>query len=119
MTLIGRAVLTILPMSLVVACSGNKPAASKTESAAKAPVAAVAGQVGVPECDEFLTKYEACIQGKVPESVRGTLSQSMAQARDAWKQAAATPEGKQGLAMACKQMLDTTKQSMTAYGCQW
>lgn len=119
MTLIGRAVLTILPMSLVVACSGNKPAASKTESAAQAPVAAVAGQVGVPECDEYLTKYEACVQGKVPESMRATFSQSMNQMRDAWKQAAATPEGKQGLAMGCKQALDAAKQSMTAYGCQW
>jgi hypothetical protein len=82
-------------------------------------VAASASQVGVPECDEYLTKYEACVQGKVPESMRATFSQSMAQMRDAWKQAAATPEGKQGLAMGCKQALDAAKQSMTAYGCQW
>jgi hypothetical protein len=119
MTLIGRAVLTILPMSLVVACSGNKPAGSKTESAAQAPVAAAASAIGVPECDEYLTKYEACIQAKVPESMRGTFSQSMTQMRDAWKQAAATPEGKQGLAVGCKQALDGAKQAMTAYGCEW
>jgi hypothetical protein len=35
----------------------------------------------------------------------------------AWKQAASTPEGKQGLATACQTALDAAKQSMGAYGC--
>jgi len=122
MTLVGRLMLAILSMCLVVACGSSKPAADKTEPAASAPAAAAVasgGQIGVPECDEYLTKYESCIQGKVPESVRATFSQSMAQMRDAWKQAAATPQGKQGLAMGCKQALDAAKQAMSAYGCAW
>jgi len=73
----------------------------------------------VPECDEFLTKYEACIQSKVPESMRATFAQSMAQARDGYKQAAAVPAAKATLAASCKQALDATKQAMSAYTCQW
>jgi len=110
----------VLPTCLVAACGANKPAANKTESSASAPAAAVAaggGQTGVPECDEYLTKYMACIQSKVPESMRGTFEQSMNQARDAWKQAASTPAGKAALGAGCKQALDAAKQAMSAYGC--
>jgi hypothetical protein len=51
--------------------------------------------------------------------MRATFSQSMIQMRDAWKQAAATPEGKQGLAMGCEQALDAAKQAMSSYDCAW
>ncbi len=121
MNLTKRSVLAILAVTFAVAC-GSKPAANKTETAAPAQAAqagAAAVQIGVPECDEYLTKYTSCIQSKVPESMRGTFEQSMNQARDAWKQAASSPEGKAALAAGCKQALDAAKQAMTAYGCQW
>ena len=99
------------------ACDGGVAAACAGID--RAGAAAAGGQIGVPECDEYLTKYEACVQGKVPESVRATFSQSMNQMRDAWKQAAATSAGKAALATGCKQALAAAKQAMTAYGCQW
>ena len=40
-------------------------------------------------------------------------------ARTAWKQAAATPQGKAGLATGCKQALEQAKTSMGSYGCSW
>jgi hypothetical protein len=120
MNLIGRSVLAILALSVAAACGGSKSAATTVaQPAAQAAVAATGGQIGVPECDEFLTKYEACIQGKVPESVRATFAQSMAQARDGYRQAAAVPAAKATLAASCKQALDATKQAMAAYSCQW
>jgi hypothetical protein len=39
--------------------------------------------------------------------------------RTAWKQAAATPQGKAGLAQGCKMALDNAKTSMGSYGCSW
>jgi hypothetical protein len=120
MNVIGRGALAILALSVAVACGGSKPAATtNAQPAAKAPAVATGAQIGVPECDEFLTKYEACIQNKVPESARATFAQAMAQARDSYKQAAAVPAAKATLAASCKQALDSTKQSMSAYGCQW
>ena len=76
-------------------------------------------KVGVPECDDFLAKYEACVNSKVPESMRATVKASMETARKMWKDAAATPQGKAGLAQACKQALETAKTSMASYQCSW
>jgi hypothetical protein len=81
--------------------------------------AGAAAEFGVPECDEYLKKYAACVDSKMPENVRGTVRQQLEQTKAMWKQAAATPQGKAGLAMGCKQALDSAKMAMQAYGCQW
>jgi hypothetical protein len=108
-------------LGLVAACGGSKPAATgqTQQTTAQAPAAAVADAIGVPECDEYLTKYQACIDSKVPEAARASLTQAFAQTREAWKQAAATPQGKQAMVMGCRQAMDAAKQAMSAYGCQW
>ena len=41
----------------------------------------------------------------------------MEQTKAQWKQAAATPEGRAGLAMGCKAATDAAKTAMQAYGC--
>ena len=78
-----------------------------------------AAAIGVAECDEFLTKYQKCIDSKMPEQVRATTRDSLKQTAEAWKQAASTPEGKTALANACKQMMDSTKEATKAMGCEW
>jgi hypothetical protein len=47
------------------------------------------------------------------------MRQSLEQTKAAWKQAAATPQGRDGLAMACTQAEAGAKQAMAAYGCAW
>lgn len=87
---------------------------------AKTTVAVQAGDsIGVTECDVYISKYEKCLMDKVPEAARMMLKQTLDQSRTAWKQAAATPEGKQGLALACGTALSSAKQSMGAYGCDF
>ena len=61
----------------------------------------------------------ACIDSKVPEAGRTMLKQGLDQTKAAWKQAAATPQGKAGLAQACVQAEASAKQAMGAYGCAW
>jgi hypothetical protein len=78
-----------------------------------------AGDFGVPECDEYMKKYLACIESKVPEAGRAMLKTSLDQQKAAWKQAASTPEGKAGLAMGCKAATDAAKAAVAAYGCTW
>lgn len=84
---------------------------------AAAPAATGAAEFGVPECDEYINKYVACIDSKVPEAGRAMIRQQLDQTKAQWKQAASTPEGKAGLAGACKTMTETAKTAMAAYGC--
>jgi hypothetical protein len=77
------------------------------------------GKIGVPECDDYLAKYEACVNGKVPEMARAQFNSAMKTTRDAWRQAASTPQGKAGLAAACKQAAEQAKTSMKPYGCDF
>lgn len=102
----------------------NKPA--NTVSEAKTPakteeVAAIpAGEtVGIPECDDYIAKYEACVKNKVPEAQRATFNSGIETMRKSWKTAASNPQTKSALAGGCKQALETAKQSMSQFACQW
>jgi hypothetical protein len=104
---------------LAVGCSGGQKTAAPAATAAGGALTVAAGDFGVPECDSYMKKYIACIDAKVPEMMRAPLKQAFDQQKAAWKQAAATPEGRAGLAMGCTQAEAATKQSMSTYGCQW
>jgi hypothetical protein len=93
------------------------PAAAAPTDTAAAP-AADAMATGVAECDDYLTKYMACINDKVPEAARASMQTSMDQMREGWKTAAAAPGGKEALAQACKTASDSAKESMKAFGCE-
>jgi hypothetical protein len=69
-------------------------------------------KIGVAECDEYLDKLDTCL-GKLPEPGRGIAKSSLDANRKAWHDAAATPQGKAGLAAACKQALETAKKAYT------
>jgi hypothetical protein len=102
------------------AAAPAKPADKPADSAAAPAKPAEGGDsVGVPECDDFITKYKKCISTKMPEAGRQAALDGLKQTTDAWKQAASTPEGKSALANACKQMADTQKQATQAMGCEW
>lgn len=91
-----------------------KPDAPKTETAST-------DSVGVPECDEYIKKYEACltkIAAKAPQ-VESSMKTAFKTQRDGFKQAAANPQSKATLASTCKQAMDTAKQSTSAYACEW
>lgn len=103
--------------AVVVSSANNaKPAVND------APKTTTTGDsVGVAECDEYIAKYEVCltdIAKKAPQA-EPMLKSSFEQQRKAFKDAAATPQGKEGLAKACKQAIETAKQTTTAYACKW
>jgi hypothetical protein len=90
-----------------------EPAAAPADATA---AAATVESLGVPECDDYLTKYEACISAHVPAAAQGALKQSLDQTRAGWKQAIAAG-GKDSLAAACTQMKASASASLKAYGC--
>lgn len=114
----------------VAACGGGAsqqqapppaPRASQApaDTSATAPAATGAAEFGVPECDDYMAKYLACIDSKVPEAARAMVRQQLEQTKAQWKQAASTPQGKAGLAAGCQAATDAARASMAAYGCQF
>jgi hypothetical protein len=76
-------------------------------------------KIGVPECDDFITKYEACVSSKIPEAARAQFNTTLKQWRDSWRQAAGTSQGKAGLVQVCKASIEQARQSMKSYGCEF
>jgi len=81
--------------------------------------AANAQSTGIAACDEFLTKYDACVGSKVPEAQRATFKTQIDQTRKAWVDMAKNPSTKATMESTCKQTMDATKASLTAYGCSF
>jgi hypothetical protein len=104
--------------ALMLACGGASDNASNTSNTAGGTTAS-GDKIGVAECDDFIAKYEACVNSKVPETARSMVKANLDSMRNAWRQAAATPQGKAGLAQGCKQALANAKTSMGSYGCSW
>ena len=103
---------------VTAACSGGGASADSGSKTSDAKTAAPAGDsIGVAECDQYLAAYETCLKDKAPAQAREMLKASFDQTRASWKQAASTPEGRAGLAAACKAARDTARQTMGSYGC--
>lgn len=93
------------------AANGNKAANTSTTSTS-------GDKIGVPECDEYIAKVEACL-AKVPPAGQPAVKTSLDAMRKSWRDAAATPQGKAGLAAGCKQALESAKSTYSSYGCSW
>ena len=98
------------------ATTTSSPATTTTSTTT---TASSSDKIGVPECDDFITKYEACISGKIPEAARAQFNMTLKQWRDSWRQAAATPQGKAGLVQVCKASVEQARQSMKSFGCEF
>lgn len=96
---------------------GADAANAPAEPPATGTPPADSAMIGVAECDDYLAKYEACLTGNVPEASRAAMQQSLDATRAGWRQALATPGGRDSLAAACTQMRETSRQTMQAYGC--
>jgi hypothetical protein len=112
---------------VLVACSTptvttNREAAPTTSSSTPAPTTAPvasAEKIGVPECDNFIAAYDACVSSKVPEAARAQYRASIEQWRSSWKTLANNPATKASLAAACKQSAEQAKTSLASYNCTW
>lgn len=85
--------------------------AAKTDEAAKpANLAAT-----VPECEEFMKKFEACVNDKVPSEQRKNVQQML----DGMRASFDKVSDKAALAQACKQAQDQVKSMLQPMGCSF
>ena len=94
--------------------SSDKPTTSATTTTTT--TASTGEKIGVPECDDFIARYEACTS-KVPEFARAQYKEGVARWRAEWKKLADNPETKGTLAAACKQAMEQQTAAWKAYGC--
>src|SRR3989440_5014470 len=114
---------SILCAAILIGCSktemsnSNSTANNYNKSTASSGTTASSGdKVGIPECDDYIAKYESCTP-KVPEAVRANYKGALDQMRASWKKLAADPATRGSLAAACKQATETAAASWKAYGC--
>jgi hypothetical protein len=81
------------------------------------PTTTATTQVGVAECDSFITAYENCVTTKVPEASRAQFRGSINTWRTEWKKLADNPQTRGTLASVCKTQLETARTQMKAFGC--
>lgn len=77
----------------------------------------VTAQVGVAECDAFITAYENCVTTKVPEAARPQFRTSITNWRTDWKKLADDPQTRPTLVNVCKTQLENARTQMKAYNC--
>jgi hypothetical protein len=118
----------VLCTIVLVGCSKSEAPTNESTTTANANKAATstaptntattAGEkIGVPECDEFIAAYEACVSGKVPEAARAQYKSGIEQWRTSWRKLAADPNTRASLVAVCKQSAESARTSMKTYGC--
>ncbi|MFN2577727.1 MAG: hypothetical protein ABR607_08555 [Pyrinomonadaceae bacterium] len=118
-------IFSILCAAILIGCSktettnSNTAAVNSNKSTASSGTAVSGEKIGIPECDDYVAKYESCLRDKVPGAARASLESSLKSSRDAWKRAAENAQSRGTLAAACKQASDAAAASMKAYGCSW
>ena len=122
-------ILCVLCAAILVGCSKSETMDNSNSTAGNANKVATtatpttttptAEKIGVPECDDFITKYDACVSSKVPEAARAQYKSAVAQWRTSWKKLAENPATKGTLAAACKQAAAQQAAALKSYGCAW
>lgn len=79
--------------------------------------AMAADPIGVPACDDFLTKYEACMNNNVPAAQKSMVQGQIDQMRKSWTDMAKNPQAKPALEGACKSSAEQMKAVVSAYKC--
>ena len=122
-------IFAILCVAILIGCSkmettDNSNSTTKPGSTEKQAMstpgntmASSGEKIGVPECDDFIAKYDACVSSKVPEAARAQYKNALAQWRESWRGLAQNPQTKSTLASVCKQAAEQQATALKSYGC--
>ena len=107
------------------------PAAVAAATAAEAATAAAEGSpadagvinvtpYGVPECDNYVKKFTACIESKVTGPDKDKLLEGFEANRTKWRALATMQQGAVALGLACRAANQKAKEELSVeYGCEF
>ena len=78
-----------------------------------------ADEIGIPECDRFITSYETCVTDKVPASHRVTFTQQVAALRQTWRSLAENPQTRSQLQQICVSQAEQMRRGLEPFGCNF
>ena len=97
----------------------TSPNANTTSTTTTTTTTTSTEKIGIADCDDFIAKYESCINAKVPEAARAQYKTGLEAWRKQWRDLAGNPQTKASLAAACKTAAEQTKTAMKTYGCEF
>ena len=83
-----------------------------------APAVVIAGeiQIGVAECDAYLSYYRSCIEARLPQSTRDQVRDALRQTAETWRTMATGPN-RDAVVQTCKEAHEAIKKAGRAWGC--
>lgn len=94
----------------------SEPAASPPDRPAPPPLM----PFGVPECDNFVKKFVACVDLHVPADRRQGLMDELNENRDKWREMARLQQAAVAQGLACRGYAQRVKGDLTVdYGCEF
>ncbi|WP_426956878.1 hypothetical protein [Muricoccus radiodurans] len=75
--------------------------------------------IGVPECDDFIARYEQCLSNNVPTASRAQVGAAVMQMRESWRAVAQSAQAREALGPQCVQLRQAVAQSMATYNCRF
>lgn len=106
-------VLSISCALLLAAC--GKSGSNTTNSVSTS----VGEKVGVPECDDYLAKLEACISNKIPEKAREQNMKDLEGLRQTILDMAAKDRNKAATVAIYNQASEVSRENYKKYGCDF
>lgn len=92
-----------------IACA---PAESRNASSAADSV------IGIVQCDDYLSRVDACLRDHVPAGERAAMAAEAHQMFATWKDAAADPLQRHTLPQACTITHDVARDDLARFGCR-
>lgn len=95
----------------------NAPLAN-SHSANSEPVAK-AEKIGIPECDEFVAKYEECISDHVPAEKQRQYRENIQTWSKLWRERMVSSTPRDVVVAACQRHIIASRESMKSFGCEF
>jgi len=116
-------IVLVLCVSFLNGCAGLVTKSNSNSKLAKGSSNSAAAttsseKIGIPECDDFIAKYNTCISDHVPEAKKAEYKENIDAFARTWKQLMANSD-KNTVAAACKRHSDMARENMKPFGCEF
>jgi hypothetical protein len=108
--------VALLPIAVLCACGRSRHEEQSRADASS--LSTQSAEIGLPECDDYLSKVRQCIEN-APAERKKSLEENLARTRATWKTLAENAGARPGLPQACRLALQTAQRAMKQYACAW